>query len=82
VVTLDSTFLSSITASKGKQLAEDQPAKELPYLDISDLTLLKRNSCVVVIEADNKKNTWGYMFLAFLDNNKGSRKRSRAIVEH
>jgi hypothetical protein len=75
-------FLTSTTASKGKQLAKDQPAEELTYLNISDLTFLKRNSCIIVIEADDKKNTQGYAFVAFLDNNKGSKKRSKAIVKH
>ena len=69
-------------ASKGKQLAEDQPAKELPYLNVSDLTFLKRDSRVTIIEASDKKNNSGYVFLVFLDNDKGSKRRSRAIVEH
>jgi hypothetical protein len=43
-------------ASKGKQPAEDQPAKDLPYLDVSNLTFSKRNSRVTVIKADDKKN--------------------------
>ena len=42
-------------ASKGKQLAEAQPAKELTYLNISELTFAKENSCVIVIEANDKK---------------------------
>ena len=69
-------------ASKGKQLAEGQPAEDLPYLDISDLMLSKRNSRVTVIEANDKKNNQGYMFLVFLDSNKGSKRRSKAIIKH
>ena len=56
-VTLDSTFLFSITASKGKQVAEAQPAEELPYLSTTDLTFSKCNARVTVVEADNKKNS-------------------------
>jgi hypothetical protein len=69
-------------ASKGKQLAEAQPAKDLPFLSISNLTFLKRNSRVTVIEANNKKNNRGYMFLVYLDNDKGLRRRSRAVVKY
>ena len=69
-------------ASKGKQPAEDQPAKDLPYLDVSNLTFSKRNSRVTVIKADDKKNNWGYAFLIFLDNNEGLKRRSKAVVEH
>ena len=79
MVTLDSTFLSSITASKGKQVAEAKPAKELPYLNTTDLTFLKRNARVTVVEADNKKNSWGYTFLIYSDH--GDRKQSKAVVE-
>jgi hypothetical protein len=62
-VTLDSTFLFSITASKGKQVAEAQPVKELPYLSITNLTFSKHNARVTVVEADDKKNSRGYTFL-------------------
>ena len=56
-VTLDSTFLFSIMACKGKQVAEDQPAEDLPFLNVSDLTFSKSNSRVTVVEVNNKKNT-------------------------
>ena len=72
MVTLDSTFLFSITASKGKQVAEAQPAEELPYLSTTDLTFSKHNSRIMVVEADNKKNSRGYAFLIFSDH--GDRK--------
>ena len=79
VVTLDSTFLFSITASKGKQVAEAQPAKDRPYLNTTDLTFSKCNSRVTVVKADNKKNSRGYTFLIYPDH--GNRKRSKAVVE-
>ena len=60
-------------------MAEAQPAKDLPYLNTTDLTFLKRNSRVTVVKADNKKNSWGYTFLIYLDH--GDRKRSKAVVE-
>jgi hypothetical protein len=44
-------------ASKGKQVAEAQPAEDLPYLNTTDLTFSKRNNRVTVVEADNKKNS-------------------------
>ena len=78
-VTLDSTFLFSIMASKGKQVAEAQPVKELPYLSTTNLTFLKHNSRVTVVEADDKKNSRGYTFLIYSDH--GDRKRSKAVVE-
>ena len=81
VVTLGSTFLFSITASKGKQVAEAQPAEDLPFLNISDLTFSKRNSRVTVIEANNKKNNRGYAFLVYSDSNDRSKKRSKVVVE-
>jgi hypothetical protein len=78
-VTLDSTFLFSITASKGKQVAEAQPAEDLPYLNTTNLTFLKCNSRVMVVEADDKKNSQGYTFLIYSDH--GDRKQSKAVVE-
>ena len=78
-VTLDSTFLFSITASKGKQVAEAQPAEDLPYLNTTNLTFLKCNSRVMVVEADDKKNSRGYTFLIYSDH--GNRKQSKAVVE-
>jgi hypothetical protein len=80
-VTLDSTFLFSITASKGKKVAEAQPAKDLPFLNISDLMFSKRNSRVTIIKANDKKNNWGYAFLVYLDNDDRSKKNSKAVVE-
>ena len=77
-VTLDSTFLFSITASKGKQVAEAQPAEDLPYLNTTDLTFSKCNSRVTVVEADDKKNSRGYVFLIYSDH--GDR-QSKAVVE-
>jgi hypothetical protein len=44
-------------ASKGKQVAEAQPAEELPYLSTTDLTFLRHNDRVTVVEADDKKNS-------------------------
>ena len=79
VVTLDSTFLFFITASKGKQVAEAQPAKELPYLNTTDLTFLKCNSRIMVVEADDKKNSRGYVFLIYSDQR--DKKQSKAVVE-
>jgi hypothetical protein len=78
-VTLDSTFLFSITASKGKQVAEAQPAEDLPYLNTTDLTFSKCNARVMVVKADDKKNSRGYAFLIYSDN--GNRKQSKAIVK-
>ena len=78
-VTLDSTFLFSITASKGKQVAEAQPVKELPYLSTTDLTFSKRNSRVTVVKANDKKNSRGYMFLIYSDHS--DKKQSKAVVE-
>ena len=66
-------------ASKGKQVAEAQPAKELPYLNTTDLTFLKCNARVTVVEADDKKNSRGYTFLIYSDH--GNRKWSKAVVE-
>jgi hypothetical protein len=66
-------------ASKGKQVAEAQPAEELPYLSTTDLTFSKHNSRVTVVEADNKKNSRGYAFLIYPDH--GDRRRSKAVVE-
>ena len=79
MVTLDSTFLFSITASKGKQTAEAQPVEELPYLSTTNLTFSKCNSRVTVVEADNKKNSRGYAFLIYSDH--GDKKQSKAVVE-
>ena len=44
-------------ASKGKQVAEAQPAKDLPYLNTTDLMFSKNNSRVTVVKADDKKNS-------------------------
>ena len=66
-------------ASKGKQVAEAQPAEDLPYLNTTNLTVSKRNSRVTVVEADNKKNSRGYAFLIYSDH--GNRKWSKAVVE-
>ena len=44
-------------ASKGKQVAEAQPAEDLPYLNTTDLTFSKRKARVMVVEADDKKNS-------------------------
>ena len=55
-------------ASKGKQVAEAQPAEELPYLNTTDLTFSKHNDRVTIVEADNKKNSQGYAFLIYLDH--------------
>ena len=66
-------------ASKGKQVAEAQPAKELPYLSTTDLTFSKCNSRITVVEADDKKNSRGYAFLIYLDH--GDKKWSKAIVK-
>ena len=66
-------------ASKGKQVAEAQPVEELPYLSTTDLTFSKRNSRVMVVEADDKKNSRGYAFLIYSDH--GNRKQSKAVVE-
>jgi hypothetical protein len=74
VATLDSTFFLSTMASKGKQLAEAQPAEELTYLNVSELTFAKENLHVIIIEANDKKNTQGYTFLAFLDSDDRSKK--------
>jgi hypothetical protein len=60
-------------------VAEAQSAEELPYLSTTDLTFLKHNSRVMVVEADNKKNSRGYAFLIYSDH--GNRKRSKAVVE-
>jgi hypothetical protein len=79
VVTLDSTFLFSITASKGKQVAEAQPAKDLPFLNISDIMFSKSNSRVTVVEANDKKNSQGYTFLIYSDHS--DKKQSKAVVE-
>ena len=68
-------------ASKGKQVAEAQPAEDLPFLNVSNLTFSKRNSRVTVVEANDKKNNQGYVFLVYSDNDNGSRKKSRAVVE-
>ena len=78
-VTLDSTFLFSITASKGKQVAEAQPAKELPYLSTTDLTFSKCNFRITVAKVDDKKNSRGYAFLIYSDH--GDKKWSKAVVE-
>ena len=59
-------------ASKGKQVAEAQPAKELLYLSTTDLTFSRRNSRVMVVEVDDKKNSRGYAFLIYSDH--GDRK--------
>jgi hypothetical protein len=59
-------------ASKGKQVAEAQPAEDLPYLNTTDLTFLKRNARVTVVEVDDKKNSQGYAFLIYSDH--GNRK--------
>ena len=66
-------------ASKGKQVAEAQPAEDLPYLNTTDLTFLKCNARVTVVKADDKKNSWGYAFLIYSDH--GDRKWSKAVVE-
>ena len=66
-------------ASKGKQVAEAQPAEELPYLSTTDLTFSKRNSRITVVEADDKKNSRGYAFLIYSDHK--DKKRSKAVVE-
>ena len=66
-------------ASKGKQVAEAWPAENLPYLNTTDLTFSKCNSRVTVVEADNKKNSQGYVFLIYSDHS--NRKRSKAVVE-
>jgi hypothetical protein len=79
VVTLDSTFLFSITASEGKEVAEAQPAEDLPFLNFSNLTFSKSNSRVTVVEANDKKNSQGYTFLIYSDH--GDKKRSKAVVE-
>ena len=60
-------------------MAEAQPAEELPYLSTTNLTFSKRNARVTVVEADNKKNSQGYMFLIYSDH--GDRKQSKAVVE-
>ena len=67
-VTLDSTFLNFIMASKGKQVAEAQPAKELSYLSTTDLTFSKCNSRITVVKANDKKNSRGYTFLIYSDH--------------
>jgi hypothetical protein len=66
-------------ASKGKQVAEAQPAEDLPYLNTTDLTFSKCNSRVTVVEADDKKNSWGYAFLIYSDHSNW--KWSKAVVE-
>jgi hypothetical protein len=66
-------------ASKGKQVAEAQPAEELPYLNTTNLTFSKRNTRVTVVEADDKKNSRGYAFLIYSDH--GDRRRRKAVVE-
>jgi hypothetical protein len=60
-------------------VAEDQPVEELPYLSTTDLTFSKHNSRVMVVKADDKKNSRGYAFLIYLDH--GNRKQSKAVVE-
>ena len=64
-------------ASKGKQVAEAQPAKELPYLSTTNLTFSKhnsritfskRNSRITVVKANDKKNSRGYAFLIYSDH--------------
>jgi hypothetical protein len=55
-------------ASKGKQVAEGQPAKDLPFLNVSELTFSKSNSRVTVVEANDKKNSRGYAFLIYSDH--------------
>jgi hypothetical protein len=60
-------------------VAEAQPAEELPYLSTTNLTFLKCNSRVTVVEADDKKNSRGYAFLIYSDH--GDRKWSKAVVE-
>jgi hypothetical protein len=52
-------------ASKGKQVAEAQPAEDLPYLNTTNLMFLKNNSRVTVVKADDKKNSQGYTFLIY-----------------
>jgi hypothetical protein len=66
-------------ASKGKQVAKAQPAEELPYHSTTDLTFSKHNSRITVVEADDKKNSRGYMFLIYSDH--GDKKQSKAVVE-
>ena len=66
-------------ASKGKQVAEAQPAEELPFLNISNLTFSKSNSRVTVVKANDKKNRRGYVFLIYSDHS--DKKRSKAVVE-
>ena len=44
-------------ASKGKQVAEAQPAEDLLYLNTTDLTFSKCNSRVTVVKAGDKKNS-------------------------
>jgi hypothetical protein len=60
-------------------VAEAQPVEELPFLDVSDLMFSKSNSRVTVVEANNKKNSWGYAFLIYSDH--GDKKQSKAVVE-
>jgi tRNA(Phe) wybutosine-synthesizing methylase Tyw3 len=59
-------------------VAEAQPAEDLPYLNTTDLTFSKCNSRVTVVEADDKKNSRGYVFLIYSDH--GDR-QSKAVVE-
>ena len=66
-------------ASKGKQVAEAQPAEDLPYLNTTDLTFSKNNPRVTVVKADDQKNSRGYAFLIHSDH--GDRKQSKAVVE-
>jgi hypothetical protein len=66
-------------ASKGKQVAEAQPAEDLPFLNVSNLTFSKSNSRVTVVKANNKKNSRGYTFLIYSDH--GDKKQSKAVVE-
>jgi hypothetical protein len=60
-------------------VAEAQPAEELPYLSTTNLTFSKHNTRVTVVEADDKKNSRGYVFLIYLDHS--DRKQSKAVVE-
>ena len=60
-------------------MAETQPAEEIPYLNTTNLTFLKHNSRITVVEADDKKNSRGYTFLIYSDH--GNKKRSKAVVE-
>ena len=66
-------------ASKGKQMAEARPVEELPYLSTTDLTFSKHNSRVTVVEANDKKNSRGYVFLIYSDH--GDKKQSKVVVK-